>query len=66
MTEAANSAGKGNALLIILILFIRWHNHLDPNIKKDYWSDEEEAILFTKHIEFGNKWSEIAKFLPGR
>lgn len=44
----------------------RWHNHLDPNINKDYWSEKEENILFMKHIEYGNKWSDIAKFLPGR
>ena len=44
----------------------RWHNHLDPNINKDYWSEKEENILFMKHIEYGNKWSDIAKFLSGR
>ena len=44
----------------------RWHNHLDPNVNKDYWSEKEENILFNKHMEFGNKWSDIAKFLPGR
>jgi myb proto-oncogene protein len=44
----------------------RWHNHLDPAINKDYWAEKEENVLFAKHIEYGNKWSEIAKFLPGR
>ena len=44
----------------------RWHNHLDPNVNKDYWSEKEENILFNKHMEFGNKWSDIAKYLPGR
>ncbi len=44
----------------------RWHNHLDPNINKDYWTEIEEGILFKKHIEHGNKWSDIARFLPGR
>lgn len=44
----------------------RWHNHLDPNVNKENWSEKEENILFAKHIEFGNKWSDIAKFLPGR
>ena len=23
-------------------------------------------MLFIKHLEFGNRWSEIAEFLPGR
>ena len=44
----------------------RWHNHLDPKVNKDNWTEEEENILFTKHLECGNKWSEISKFLPGR
>ncbi|KAG8374884.1 hypothetical protein BUALT_Bualt10G0041900 [Buddleja alternifolia] len=44
----------------------RWHNHLDPAIKKDPWSEAEEEILAHYHQIFGNKWAEIAKFLPGR
>ena len=44
----------------------RWHNHLDPNVNKDNWTEEEENILFNKHMEYGNKWSDISKFLPGR
>ncbi len=44
----------------------RWHNHLDPNINKDYWTEKEENTLFLKHLEYGNKWSDIAHFLPGR
>jgi hypothetical protein len=44
----------------------RWHNHLDPNIKKTTWSIGEELILLQAHAELGNKWSEISKRLPGR
>jgi hypothetical protein len=44
----------------------RWHNHLDPKVNKDSWKESEENILFNKHMEYGNKWSDIAKFLPGR
>ena len=44
----------------------RWHNHLDPIVNKDNWTEEEENILFSKHLEYGNKWSDIAKYLPGR
>lgn len=44
----------------------RWHNHLDPIVNKDNWTEEEENILFNKHLEYGNKWSDISKFLPGR
>ena len=44
----------------------RWHNHLDPIVNKDIWTEEEENILFNKHLEYGNKWSDISKYLPGR
>lgn len=44
----------------------RWHNHLDPLILKDPWSLEEEKLLFEKHIELGNKWADISKYLQGR
>ncbi|KAL7534229.1 hypothetical protein ACHAWF_004764 [Thalassiosira exigua] len=44
----------------------RFMNHLDPNLKKCEWSDDEEAILIGMHKYHGNKWSIIAKNLPGR
>ncbi len=44
----------------------RWHNHLNPKIKKIGWSKEEEWILFLMHKKIDNKWAEIAKVLEGR
>ncbi|GAB9464690.1 Myb-like dna-binding protein [Globisporangium polare] len=44
----------------------RWHNQLDPAIRKEPWSENEERILRESHEQFGNKWAEIAKMLPGR
>ena len=44
----------------------RWHNHLNPRIKKINWSKEEEWILFLMHRIVSNKWAEIAKVLEGR
>jgi len=44
----------------------RWHNHLDHDIRKDAWSVEEDRMLVELHAKFGNKWADIAKYLPGR
>ncbi|CAL9123558.1 unnamed protein product, partial [Musa textilis] len=44
----------------------RWHNHLRPDIKKDMWTEEEEKQLVEAHMNFGNRWAEIAKQIPGR
>lgn len=44
----------------------RWHNHLNPEIRKDAWTPEEERALINAHRVHGNKWAEIAKALPGR
>ncbi|KAI4354490.1 hypothetical protein L6164_003345 [Bauhinia variegata] len=44
----------------------RWHNHLNPEIKKDAWTLEEELALMNAHRLHGNKWAEIARVLPGR
>jgi hypothetical protein len=44
----------------------RWHNHLNPDIKKTAWTDSEDKLLFDLHMQMGNKWAEIAKYLPGR
>ena len=44
----------------------RWYNHLNPSLKKNDWTLDEENILFSKHMQFGNKWAEIASYLPGR
>lgn len=44
----------------------RWHNHLNPLINKNPWTQEEEWILFLSHQLKGNKWSEITLILQGR
>lgn len=44
----------------------RYFNHLESKINKDVWTRDEEKILFIKHMELGNKWSKIAKFLTKR
>jgi len=44
----------------------RWHNHLNPKIKKCNWSIQEEWILFMMHRRVANKWADIAQVLEGR
>ncbi|KAJ4880667.1 Myb-related protein 3R-1 [Raphanus sativus] len=44
----------------------RWHNHLNPAINKNAWTQEEELTLIRAHQIYGNKWADLMKFLPGR
>ena len=33
----------------------RWHNHLNPNIKRGQWSRPEDEIIVRFHRRFGNQ-----------
>lgn len=63
---------KSNTFLFRLVLInfpivcIRWHNHLNPDIKKVKWTAAEDLRILELHETYGNRWSEIAKHLPGR
>ncbi|GBG27598.1 Transcription factor MYB3R-4 [Hondaea fermentalgiana] len=44
----------------------RWFNHLDPSLKKEPWSAEEDRILMEAQSTLGNRWCQIASLIPGR
>ncbi|OHS98154.1 Myb-like DNA-binding domain containing protein [Tritrichomonas foetus] len=44
----------------------RWLNYLSPNVNREPWSAEEDALLIEKHNELGSRWVRIAKYFVGR
>ena len=44
----------------------RWHNHLNPNILKDNWTDEEDLRLYLLYRLYGSKWSILSFLFSGR
>jgi len=44
----------------------RWHNHLNPTIRRNEWEVEEDLALIDAHVSLGNRWADIAKRLTGR
>lgn len=44
----------------------RWHNHLNPNINHSDWSHEEDWIIYLCQVAIGNRWANMAHYLPGR
>ena len=44
----------------------RYVNHLNPELTKSEWTDDEEAVLIAMRQVHGNRWSNISKALPGR
>ncbi|KAH6766420.1 myb domain protein 2 [Perilla frutescens var. hirtella] len=45
---------------------LRWKNYLRPNIRRGNITLEEQLRIMELHCIYGNRWSKIAEFLPGR
>ncbi|XP_027364624.1 myb-related protein 305-like [Abrus precatorius] len=45
---------------------LRWVNYLRPDLKKGQITPQEESIILELHARWGNRWSTIARSLPGR
>eukprot|EP00241_Pyramimonas_parkeae_P004796 CAMPEP_0114247144 /NCGR_PEP_ID=MMETSP0058-20121206/12864_1 /TAXON_ID=36894 /ORGANISM="Pyramimonas parkeae, CCMP726" /LENGTH=370 /DNA_ID=CAMNT_0001360427 /DNA_START=200 /DNA_END=1309 /DNA_ORIENTATION=+ len=45
---------------------LRWFNQLNPDVKKQPFSDLEDARIVAVHEKIGNRWAAISRYLPGR
>ncbi|XP_015075842.1 myb-related protein 305-like [Solanum pennellii] len=45
---------------------LRWVNYLRPDLKRGQITPYEERIILELHAIWGNRWSTIARNLPGR
>ncbi|XP_062232615.1 transcription factor MYB59-like [Phragmites australis] len=45
---------------------LRWVNYLHPGLKRGRMTPEEERLVLHLHAKWGNRWSQIAKSMPGR
>lgn len=44
----------------------RWHYCLDLKINHKPWTKDEEAVLLIAHMDYGNRWCDIATRFNGR
>ncbi|KAG0463388.1 hypothetical protein HPP92_019457 [Vanilla planifolia] len=45
---------------------LRWLNYLHPGLKHGRMTSQEEQLILDLHATWGNRWSSIARRLPGR
>ena len=44
----------------------RYTNYLMENLRNEPWTQEEDALLISKFLEYGSHWSEMVQFFNGR
>ena len=44
----------------------RWRHKVNPNIRKDKWTEEEDELLLELYQRHGNAWAEISRAMDGR
>ena len=44
----------------------RYSNKLDPNVKNDDWTEDEDKKIVAAQSKLGNRWAQISKMLDGR
>ena len=44
----------------------RWKNYINPALRNDPWTLEEDQLLVDKYAEFGPRWNKISKFFLNR
>jgi hypothetical protein len=44
----------------------RWINQLDPNLNREKWTQQEDAVLLLQQKSCGHCWSKMIQFLPHR
>lgn len=45
---------------------LRWLNYLRPDVRRGNITPEEQLLIMDLHSKWGNRWSKIARQLPGR
>ncbi|KAK7246231.1 hypothetical protein RIF29_41091 [Crotalaria pallida] len=45
---------------------LRWLNYLRPDVRRGNITLEEQLLILELHARWGNRWSKIAQYLPGR
>ncbi|KAG0459955.1 hypothetical protein HPP92_023083 [Vanilla planifolia] len=45
---------------------LRWLNYLRPDVRRGNITPEEQLLIVQLHASWGNRWSKIARQLPGR